>query len=167
MTNNDWFVFNHLLEQHELSASITGGIWLVHLPATLFMTGVIWLVQLVHYPLYMHIGRDAFVEYETRHTQLIFWIVAPGMVLESITAVLLFWFGPVEMSQIMWWFGVGLLFVIWMSTARVQMPCHHRLLQGYDDATVTRLISTNWVRTIAWSMRSLLLLWITARMISV
>ena len=37
------------------------------LAATLYMVGVIWMVQLVHYPLYNKVGREAFPEYETRH----------------------------------------------------------------------------------------------------
>lgn len=38
-------------------------VFLVHLFSTLFMTGVIWFAQAVHYPLLGRVGGEAFVEY--------------------------------------------------------------------------------------------------------
>ena len=36
---------------------------LAHAAATLFMVGLIWFVQVVHYPLFARVGPDAFVPY--------------------------------------------------------------------------------------------------------
>jgi hypothetical protein len=52
-----------------------------------------------------------------------------------------------------------LLAVIWISTAFVQVPCHEQLSQGFDKAVHQRLVWTNWLRTAAWSLRALLVLW--------
>ena len=55
--------------------------------ATLFMVGLIWFVQVVHYPLFAHVGRTQFPEYERLHNQFTTWIVGPVMLLELTTAM--------------------------------------------------------------------------------
>jgi hypothetical protein len=49
--------------------------------------------------------------------------------------------------------GAVLLAVVWASTFLLQVPCHHRLEQGYEAAAIRRLVATNWLRTLAWSGR--------------
>lgn len=38
-----------------------------HLFATAAMVGLIWFVQVVHYPLFASVGADGFTDYETAH----------------------------------------------------------------------------------------------------
>ena len=35
----------------------------------------------------------------------------------------------------------------------LQMPLHDRILKGPDTHAQRRLVSTNWIRTVAWSLR--------------
>jgi len=132
---------------------------LLHFAATLLMIGVIWFVQVVHYPLFAKTGSADFRSYEQRHTSLTTWVVAPPMLVEGITALLLFWFRPTGVST--WQLSIGLLLlgIIWLSTALVQVPCHNLLSQGFDPVVHQRLVGTNWMRTVAWSARGLLVLW--------
>ncbi len=130
-----------------------------HSAATLYMTGVTWFVQVVHYPLFARIGVAEFSAYEQRHTALTTWVVAPPMLLEAGTAMLLIWLRPVGVSDMQIWIGLALLAVIWASTFLVQVPCHEVLSREYDSVVHQRLVSTNWIRTAAWSLRGLLVLW--------
>jgi hypothetical protein len=130
-----------------------------HLAATLFMTGVIWFVQVVHYPLFSMMGRSEFSKYEERHAALTNWIVGPPMLVELATALLLFWIRPADVSTWNLSIGLALLIVIWLSTALVQVPCHNALKRGFDAAAHRRLVWTNWVRTAGWSLRGLLVCW--------
>jgi len=130
------------------------GVFLAHVASTLFMTGVIWFVQVVHYPLYSSIGKAEFAAYEQRHTALTTWVVAPSMLVEGTTALLLFWFQPHAVSRWQLRVGLVLLAVIWVSTALVQVPCHDLLSRGLDSNGVHRLVWTNWIRTLAWSLRA-------------
>jgi len=132
---------------------------LSHFAATLFMIGVIWFVQVVHYPLFAKTGSADFRSYEQRHTSLTTWVVAPPMLVEGITALLLFWFRPTGVSTWQLSIGLALLAVIWLSTALLQVPCHNVLSQGFDPVVHQRLVTTNWMRTVAWSTRGLLVLW--------
>jgi hypothetical protein len=134
-------------------------VFLSHAAATWYMTGLIWFVQIVHYPLFAAVGSEEFSSYEQRHTSLTTWVVAPPMLLEVATAVLLFWFRPPGVSVWQLWVGIILLAAIWLSTFLLQVPCHETLSNEFDEIVHQRLVSTNWIRTIAWSLRGLLVLW--------
>ena len=60
-------------------------LWL-HAVATLFMVGLIWFVQVVHYPLMALVGEHGFASYAQRHQSLTSLVVAPAMLLEAGTA---------------------------------------------------------------------------------
>lgn len=131
---------------------------LIHLVATLFMTGVIWFVQVVHYPLFADVGGEAFRGYQQRHVQRTGWVVGPPMLLEAATATALLVEPAAELSFA--WAAVngGLLGVIWLSTWLSQVPQHNRLLGGFLPEAHRKLVAGNWIRTVVWSIRSLLLL---------
>jgi hypothetical protein len=134
-------------------------VFIVQVAATLFMTGVIWFVQVVHYPLFSHTRGMEFTDYEAAHSVLTTRVVAPPMAIEAACAVLMVWFRPAGAVAWQVWAGLALLAVIWLSTAFVQVPCHEALARGFDARVHRRLVRTNWVRTIAWSLRALLVLW--------
>lgn len=132
---------------------------LVHAAATWALTGLIWFVQVVHYPLLARIGRNEAPGYEQAHTRRTAWVVGPPMLVELVSGVLLLWVRPAGASLSQAVTGVALLAVVCLSTQFVQVPCHERLSQTFDPAVHRRLVSTNWVRTICWSARGLLVLW--------
>jgi hypothetical protein len=138
-------------------------ILLVHAAATIFMTGLIWFVQVVHYPLFAAVGRDHFPAYEGAHTQLVSLVVIPAMLTELLTAVLLVIAGgqSVRLGESLG--GLVLLAVVWGSTFFLQVPRHTELAGGFDEAAHRALVTTNWVRTIGWSLRGLLSLLMIAR----
>jgi hypothetical protein len=131
---------------------------LLHLTATLFMAGVIWFVQVVHYPLLARVGPGDAPGYERTHTRLTAWVVGPPMLAELATGILLLWVRPAGVTVWTAGAGVALLGVIWLSTQFVQVPCHERLSRAFDPAVHRRLVASNWVRTAAWSLRGLLVL---------
>lgn len=125
---------------------------LIHAAATLFMTGLIWFVQLVHYPLMSMVARERFIEFEKSHQARTTLIVAPVMLIELSTAMLLVWLEPNAITLA----GLFLLILIWLSTIVLQVPAHRRLESGFDAKVHHRLVTTNWLRTVAWSLRSCL-----------
>ncbi|HUF03629.1 MAG TPA: hypothetical protein VMM38_05570 [Aridibacter sp.] len=42
----------------------------------------------------------------------------------------------------------------WIFTFLVQVPIHNSLSKGFDDSLVKKLVRTNLLRTVAWSLRS-------------
>ncbi len=49
---------------------------------------------------------------------------------------------------------MGLLLIIWLSTAFIQIPCHAKLAVDFSTASHVRLVRSNWLRTVAWSLRA-------------
>jgi hypothetical protein len=127
---------------------------LIHAGSTFAMFGLIWFVQVVHYPLMSEVGEDGFAEYERSHTARTTWVVAPLMFLELGSASLLVYMLPDH--RVLTIAGVIALGLIWGSTFLLQVPAHNRLTRGFDTAVHRRLVATNWVRTVLWSARSLL-----------
>jgi hypothetical protein len=133
-------------------------LWLAHLAATLFLVGLIWVVQVVHYPLFARVGAEQFHAYWLGHTRLITFLVAPSMLTEVATGVLLFVARPPGVSFGVLLVGFGLLLLNWVSTWGVQIPLHERLGRRFDPATLRKLVLSNWLRTAAWTLRGVLVL---------
>lgn len=129
-----------------------------HALATLYMVGVVWFVQVVHYPLFQRIPAGEFAAYERLHTRLTTWVVMPPMILELATAIWLVLDSNRVVSANLAFAGLALVALIWLSTFAIQVPCHARLERNYDEAVARRLVSTNWIRTVAWSLRGLIAL---------
>jgi hypothetical protein len=133
-------------------------ILLIQAAATLAMVGLIWFVQIVHYPLMAQVGRDSFAHYEASHTARTTWVVAPLMLVEAALALFLAIRPPQGISALAAWLGCGLVGIIWLSTAFLQVPMHRRLAGGFDETAHRRLVALNWIRTAAWSARGMLVL---------
>ena len=127
--------------------------WLaLHTFATLFMCGLAWFVQVVHYPLMARVGEAHWCEYERAHGTRTTWVVMPVMTLEALTALQLAWSVPGPVT----WSGLALIALLWLSTFLVQVPLHARLALGFDARLHGRLVATSWLRTGAWSLRAAL-----------
>lgn len=136
---------------------------LAHLLATLTMFGVIWTIQLVHYPLFSGVGADAFSDYAEQHRLRITWIVLPAMLVELGTALWFVFDRPDAWPSWAAWAGLALVGVVWLSTAVLQVPLHGALSGGFDPDAHSRLVGTNWIRTVAWTGRAALVLWLLHR----
>ncbi|MDX2149963.1 MAG: hypothetical protein SFV54_04460 [Bryobacteraceae bacterium] len=141
-------------------------VFLAHVAATLFMTGLIWFVQVVHYPLFEQVGAGSFASYENGHTARTTLVVAPAMLVEAATAALLLLMPPAGAPRWALWVGAGLVAVNWLSTAMLQVPQHNVLGLGFDREAHDLLVRTNWVRTVAWSLRAMLVLWLAAKFLA-
>tara|TARA_B100000686_G_scaffold82869_1_gene89598 strand:+ start:32123 stop:32575 length:453 start_codon:yes stop_codon:yes gene_type:complete len=125
-----------------------------------FMVGLIWLIQLVSYPLFSYVNVGDFQKYHSRHVKKISPIVALAMTLEASIALILLIFTPSD--------SVGLLVIntllvclIWVSTAFIQIPYHQRLEFPKNQILYTeKLIKTNWIRTILWTFKLIISIWV-------
>ena len=132
----------------------------LHCGSTWLLVGLIWLIQVVIYPRFLRMNETQFLKFHFAECVGAGLVFFPLMVIEAGTAVYLFYAGHREWPFLV---GVGLTAVIWMSTAVVQAPMHARLLMtGFDAAMIRRLIRTNWVRTVAWTARGILVAWMLA-----
>ncbi|MTI87652.1 MAG: hypothetical protein FH748_06760 [Balneolaceae bacterium] len=125
--------------------------------SSFFLMGVIWCVQLVHYPSFRYTDEENFPLFHRQHSLRIGLIVAPVMLLELITSTLLFltehWF---SFNSI----GFYLVLLIWISTALLSVPLHSKLRKEKKSSLINRLVYTNWVRTLLWTAKSAINFWV-------
>jgi hypothetical protein len=134
-------------------------IFLAHAGSTLYLVGVIWIVQVLHYPLLENVGADGYAKYHNRHMTRITPVVAPAMILELLTAIYLVFIAFEPVNAFYFWCGLALILIIWISTFLVQVPLHEKLGASFNADAQRRLVSTNWIRTAAWTLRGALVLW--------
>lgn len=129
---------------------------LIHAFATFFMTGLIWVIQFVHYPSFRFYDPQNFSKNHKFHSTRITFIVLPIMFLELVTG-----FAIVNLSYFdfdLFNFSLFCLILIWISTFLVQIPIHQKLSHQFDENMIIKLIHSNWIRTILWSIRSLIII---------
>ncbi len=100
-------------------------IFVLQVASTFMMAGIIWFVQVAHYPLFALAGENQFSLYAKTHATRTGWIVGPLMILELLTAALLCLssFRPVAVSASGALIGFALLAVIWDRPPGYKYPC--------------------------------------------
>jgi len=127
-------------------------LFLANIASTFMLTGIIWLVQLVHYPSFAYWGervRDA----HQFHSARISLIVVPLMLIELGTSLYL----VTQASPFRWAHGVGLVCVVmvWVLTFAWIVPIHNVLpASGNLEMLVQKLVNLNLIRTIMWTIKA-------------
>ena len=128
---------------------------IIHLTATSVMVGVIWVIQLVHYPSFHFVELKQYNTFQRFHMSRISYVVIPAMLTELFTLILI----VISMDQIDTLVAASaiLLTFIWLMTAVFFSGVHQKLTLGYDQTVVDKLIKLNWGRTLLWTLRLLLI----------
>jgi len=126
----------------------------VNFISTSIMVGVIWVIQLLHYPSFHFINDQKYIEFQHFHMQRISIIVIPAMLTELASALLLAYFFESSLTIIL----LALVIGNWAITLIFFTNMHQKLTDGYDHSIVNRLVQINWSRTALWSLRLIILL---------
>lgn len=118
----------------------------LHLLVTFGLVVLIWLIQLLHYPSFRFVAPERFADFAGFHQTWISFVVMPLMLAELALVA-------VQFRLVL----AVIVALVWASTFFLQVPCHQILSGGYDREVIERLISTNWIRTILWSIKFLIL----------
>ena len=127
---------------------------LANFVATAVMTGVIWFVQWVHYPLLATVPVDRAIETAVDHQRRTGQVLAIPMAVEGVTTLWLLTSRPDAVSLILPWLSAVLLAVALGSTVFLSVPLHAKMATNPTADVGRRLVVTNWPRTIAWSARA-------------
>jgi hypothetical protein len=119
---------------------------------------------LVVYPALALVGKSEFGRYHAAHTRGMGIAAGAPMVLELALATWLAW-----VAYPLWGAGwalgqLALVVATWLATFLVAVPFHNRLeAQGYNYIAIDGLTRTNWLRTLAWTVRAALLAWLLSK----
>ena len=126
----------------------------IHAFAALYMCGLIWFVQVVHYPLHGLVGMEAFQDYQAAHVRRTSLVVIGPMLIEFMTAGLLVAVSWSQTFDPLAAVGFLVLLKAWVATFMLSVPAHRKLEAGFSQAAHRQLVLTNWVRTFAWTVRA-------------
>ena len=104
------------------------------------------MTQIISYPLLLKLNKNNFYDYYNSYTKRISFIVIPLMTFEVLLTITL----NIILNNFYLYASNILLLVIWGSTFFIQVPIHNKLSSSHSNLLVNKLISTNWIRTIAW-----------------
>ena len=128
----------------------------IHFLSTSLMVGIIWVIQLLHYPTFHFIEQSDYVEFQHFHMQRISFIVVPVMIIELLSGFMLVYYFRSNLLILC----LIILLVIWSITFVFFTKLHQSLLGGYDKIIVDKLVQINWSRTVLWSLKLIILIYI-------
>lgn len=134
-------------------------LFILQIASTLIMLGVIWIIQLVQYPFFSHVNAENFPKYHAAHTFWITPVVAPTMIIELITSIFIIFQPPKNINAKLLYVGLIVTLIVWASTFFIQIPLHNKLANTFNADAHRLLVNTNWIRTIAWSLRAVLVIY--------
>ena len=118
------------------------------------LVGVILMTQILSYPLLLKLGISNFYNYYNSYTKRISFIVIPLMIFEVLLSIIL----NIILNNFYLFASNILLFVVWGSTFFIQVPIHNKLSSNHSYVLINKLIYTNWIRTIAWICKLIILI---------
>lgn len=132
------------------SLSLSPGAWLATLATTWALFGLIWTIQLVHYPSFRFVPD--FTDFHPHHTRSITLIVGPLMLAELVVSA---YVALRTGFQWVWIVPLALVVAIWLITVFQAIPLHDSLSVRREDAVIDRLVSVNWPRTALWTIKAI------------
>ena len=112
---------------------------------------LIWLVQLIVYPGFQRIPAEDFPSFHKWYALRISSVVLPLMISEL---GLIAWWVLSDNHSIASVLSGVFVFIVWLSTFVFQIPIHNQLKTEKNDMLIRRLVSTNWIRTVAWTLKA-------------
>jgi len=130
---------------------------MIHIISTSIMVGVIWVIQLVHYPSFKYVNESDYIIFQKYHMSNISYIVFPVMFTELITALIILFFGEKSLFFVL---SLICLFLIWVITGVLFTKYHSILKEGKDLMIIEKMIKANWIRALLWTMRLIMILFV-------
>ncbi len=123
---------------------------MIHIAVSWGLLLLIWLVQVIIYPGFHRIAPGEFTDYHRWYVNRISMIVLPLMIAEVVLSAK--WL--LDAGAVVALASAFLVLIVWLSTFLLQVPIHNRLKSGKDEMLIRRLVVTNWIRTVAWSLKA-------------
>lgn len=110
---------------------------------------LIWLVQLVIYPSFLHYAKVDLVRWHKKYTPRIAFIVLPLML-----GQLMLYGALLQEGKTFYSIGSFILVLLaWLLTFTVFVPRHKEITSDtYSEKTLSQLVKFNWSRTLIWTL---------------
>ena len=129
---------------------------LANTAGTIFMVGLIWFVQRVHYPLLAQVDVDQQISVGAEHQRRTAQVVGLPMAVEGVSTLILLVDRPDQVEWWLPWMGAILLAISLGSTVFLSVPLHQKMVNQPSAELGKKLVSTNWPRTVSWTLRGVI-----------
>ena len=153
-----------------MTTDIDSNLWaltvLTHTASTWFLVGLIWMIQIVHYPSFSSIDPAKYDVFQQRHMEKMGKLIGLPWLIEGLSVLALFAFAPTTTIRALATLGGLLEVTVITVTIWSSIPAHTALASGFDTDAHQRLLLSNRIRTAAWTGRGLLavaVLWLTVQ----
>ena len=131
-------------------------LYFIQIVCNSYLVSLVFMTQFITYPTFLHIDKDKFSEYHRKYVNNISFIVAPVMLIELLTLFLIAYFS----KDFLIIKSLIILLVIWLTTFFIMIPSHNKISKAFNEKEINRLINYNWVRTILWSFKLLVIIFL-------
>ena len=131
-------------------------LYFIQIVCNSYLVSLVFMTQFITYPTFLHIDKDKFSEYHIKYVNNISFIVAPVMLIELLTLLLIAYFS----KDFLIIKSLILLLVIWLTTFFIMIPSHNRISKSFNIKEIKSLINYNWIRTILWSFKLLVIIFL-------
>ena len=129
----------------------------IYLFLAVFNAGNMMTLQIQHYAIYPTVGRENFKTYmKANNKSALIPSIVPAILLIIVNIVLVF-VRPDFMDKSIAVLSLVLNIIAFVSTATWQRKLQGELaITGYDEIKILLLISTNWIRTLAFFIQAII-----------
>ena len=131
-------------------------LFLIQIISNSILIGVLIITQIISYPSLSSIDKTFFEKYHKNYVNRISYVVIPLMLIELFSLVYLtFYISDLFMIK-----SLLILLTIWLFTFICIIPLHNSLSNKRSYDIINRLINYNWFRTILWSIKLIIIIFV-------
>ena len=125
-----------------------------------YCMGVVWIAQLVDYPLYLAVPPESFPAYFAQFNESIVFPVIFALSMTWIISVALILNRPKEIPAWAAWTAAGLAMLGFIASAAFEFPYNKQLMaEGFNEVAINAKITGNWFRLVPWTIQAGLVAW--------
>jgi hypothetical protein len=106
------------------------------------------MVQIIVYPTFHKVVKEDFVAWHRTYCNAIGFFVLPVMLCQLLETSSACFFTAENLA----WVKLLAVLGAWAITFLISAPCHRNLQEGKDTLLIDRLVRTNWLRTLLWTI---------------
>ena len=123
----------------------------INIYSNIYLIAISIMVQLTIYPSFKNYSHSKFKSFHSSYTKKMFFIVAPIMILELLSALYLL----IKNSFLIPTIIIGF---IWLITFFFIVPIHDSLNYNFNIRVHKKLLHLNFIRTTFWILKFLIML---------
>ena len=130
--------------------------FLIQIITNSILIGILIITQIISYPSLSSIDKSYFEKYHKNYVNKISYVVIPFMLIELFSLLYLTY----HISDLFMIKSLLILMTIWLFTFICIVPLHNSLSNKRSIDNINSLINYNWFRTILWTIKLVIILFV-------